>query len=70
MKLKYAKKYYEYLDNLKESGTLERKGSDMLGAAPYLRGKFPELNTNAYMAEYVLRDWRKTFVERHPQGND
>lgn len=50
--------YFEYLDDLRESGT-----TNMFGARPYLMEEFPELTKNE--AGEILSEWMKTFGERH-----
>ena len=52
--------YFQYLDQLQERGT-----TNMYGAAPYLKGRFPELSKSEAMQ--VVRDWMSTYQERHPQ---
>lgn len=52
-------KYYEFLDNLRESGV-----TNMYGARPYLIEEFPELSKEE--ASKILSTWMKTFSERHP----
>ncbi len=47
-----------YLDDLRESGD-----TNMLGAVPYLRSEFFELNKS--QAGSVLGYWMDTFAERH-----
>ena len=46
------KKYFDYLDNLRESGV-----TNMFGAVPYLQQEFPELSYDRAQAVYVLREW-------------
>lgn len=60
LKMKFDKKYYEYLDGLRESGV-----TNMFGAAPYLLNQFHELDKA--LARKVLADWMETFHLRHPQ---
>lgn len=43
-------KYWNFLDNLRQSGTI-----NMFGAIPYLTKVFPELDKNT--AREVLADW-------------
>ncbi|MDA3834053.1 MAG: hypothetical protein PF495_11720 [Spirochaetales bacterium] len=45
-------KYYEYLDQLRESGE-----TNMFGAVPYLRKIYPELNKTE--ARDILKNWMK-----------
>jgi hypothetical protein len=47
-------KYFDFLDNLRESGV-----TNMFGAAPYLLEYYPELDKNR--AREILKDWMKTF---------
>jgi hypothetical protein len=47
-------KYYDFLDELRESGV-----TNMLGATPYLREEFAELDKN--QARAVLSAWMKEF---------
>ena len=54
------KAYFEYLDELRESGE-----TNMYGARPYLQDMFPELGDKDD-AEAVLKEWMATFAERHP----
>lgn len=54
-----TKEQLEYLDALRESGV-----TNMFGAAPYLKKKFPEL-TEAEARSILVR-WMETFTERHP----
>lgn len=49
--------YFEYLDNLRESGV-----TNMFGAAPYLQQAF---GLSRYEARDVLLKWMETFSERH-----
>jgi len=52
-------KYYEFLDNLRESGV-----TNMFGATPYLMEEFYDLSK--VEAREILKSWMKTFSERHP----
>jgi len=52
-------KYYEFLDNLRESGV-----TNMFGATPYLVEEFSDLSE--VKAREILRSWMNTFFERHP----
>ena len=52
-------KYYEFLDNLRESGV-----TNMFGATPYLVEEFSDLSEGK--AREILRSWMNTFFERHP----
>lgn len=56
--LKHDEEYYEYLDQLRESGI-----TNMFGAAPYLREEFPDLDRQ--MAKEIVLDWMHTFGKRH-----
>ena len=51
--------YFQYLDQLQERGE-----TNMYGAAPYLRRRYPELSKSEAMQ--VVRDWISTYKERHP----
>jgi len=51
-------KYFEYLDDLRESGV-----TNMFGAGAYLEADFG-LDRNE--ARKVLSKWMETFDERHP----
>ena len=53
-------KYYEFLDNLRESGV-----TNMFGATPYLVKAFSDLSE--VKAREILRNWMKTFSDRHPE---
>lgn len=46
------KKYFDYLDQLRESGV-----TNMFGAASYLQGKFPELADDHEKAAQILLAW-------------
>lgn len=46
------KKYFDYLDNLRDSGV-----TNMFGAVPYLQEEFPELSFDHAQAVYILRQW-------------
>ena len=52
-------KYYEFLDNLRESGV-----TNMFGATPYLVEAFSDLPE--VEAREILRSWMRTFSDRHP----
>lgn len=56
-KTKYEKKYYDFLDGLRESGKV-----NMFGASVVLLQIWPELGEEK--AKKVLVDWMKTFGER------
>ena len=49
---------FEYLDDLRESGT-----TNMYGAGPYLQQKF---GLDKYLAKDCVLTWMKTFSKRHP----
>jgi len=53
-------KYYEFLDNLRESGV-----TNMFGATEYLMEAFSDLLE--VKAREILRSWMKTFSDRHPE---
>lgn len=44
--------YFEYLDQLRDSGV-----TNMFGAVPYLQAEFPELSFDRARASQVLRLW-------------
>ena len=50
--------YYEFLDNLRESGV-----TNMFGAVPYLREAFDYLAEDE--AREILTSWMRTFSQRH-----
>ena len=56
------KKYFDYLDALRESGV-----TNMYGAVPYLQQEFPYLGFNRAQAVYVLREW---IYSRRQEGGD
>lgn len=56
------KKYFNYLDALRESGV-----TNMCGAVPYLQQEFPELSYDHAQAVYVLREW---IYSRRQEGGD
>jgi hypothetical protein len=51
--------YFEYLDELRESGV-----TNMFGAAPYLVSEF---GITMFDAGKILVEWMETFNERHPK---
>ena len=51
--------YYEFLDNLRESGV-----TNMFGARPYLMEEF--IGLSIVEANEILTSWMKTFSIRHP----
>lgn len=53
------KKYFDYLDHLRDSGT-----TNMFGAVPYLQKKFPELNFDKARAREVLMAWMDSYSDR------
>jgi len=53
-----TKEYYEFLDELRESGA-----TNMFGAAPYLAEEF---GMGKHEARKVLSGWMESFSERHP----
>lgn len=55
------KKYFDYLDCLRESGV-----TNMFGAVPFLQQEFPELSFDHAQAVYILREW----MESHVNGGD
>ncbi len=56
-KLKYDEEYYEFLDELRESGV-----TNMFGAGQYLVDEFAIEDDEA---SDILIDWMHTFSERH-----
>lgn len=56
------KKYFEYLDRLRDSGV-----TNMFGAAAYLQQEFPELSFDHAQAVYILREWMASYGDG---GND
>ena len=52
-------KYYEFLDNIRESGV-----TNMFGATPYLAEAFSGLSE--VEAREILKSWMDTFSDRHP----
>jgi len=52
-------KYYDFLDNLRESGV-----TNMFGATPYLMEEFSDLSK--VEAREILKSWMDTFSDRHP----
>lgn len=52
--------YFEYLDDLRESGEI-----NMFGASPVLADVF---DIDKREARKVLKEWMDTFEERHPKG--
>lgn len=57
--IKYDEKYYEYLDELRDSGV-----TNMFGAASYLEDAF---GLTRKEAKAILLDWMGTFGERHAE---
>jgi hypothetical protein len=52
------KEYYEFLDELRESGE-----TNMFGAAPYLAEEF---GLSKRESREVVLNWMGSFAERHP----
>lgn len=52
--------YYEFLDNLRDSGV-----TNMYGAVPYLMEMFPDLDRRN--ASQILSEWMHTYEERHSE---
>lgn len=50
------KKYFDYLDHLRNSGAI-----NMFGAVAYLRREFPELGFDNARARQVLRAWMDSY---------
>lgn len=46
------KKYFDYLEELRESGAV-----NMSGAVPYLQRQFPELGFDINRARSILLEW-------------
>lgn len=59
-KRKNDNKYFEYLDDLRESAV-----TNMFGARPYLMMEFPELTEKE--AKTIVLEWMETFSKRHPR---
>ena len=58
--MKYEfEEYFEYLDQLRESGV-----TNMFGATPYL---VEEFGVDRSTARRVLTEWMRSFSERHLQ---
>lgn len=55
-----TQEYYEFLDELRESGD-----TNMFGAGPYLQAEF---GLDKREAKNVVLSWMDTFSERHPNG--
>lgn len=51
--------YFEYLDELRDSGV-----TNMFGATPYLEDEF---SVSKREARVILKEWMRTFDERHPE---
>ena len=51
--------YFEYLDDLRESGT-----TNMFGAGAYLINEF---GITRKEASKILSEWMRTFSERYPE---
>ena len=51
--------YFEYLDELRDSGV-----TNMFGATPYLEEEF---GVSKREARVILKEWMRTFDERHPE---
>jgi hypothetical protein len=56
MDRQFDDKYYDYLDNLRESGI-----TNMFGARSYLQEAFEELGEDKKLAGDILSDWMVTF---------
>lgn len=54
--------YFEYLDELRDSGV-----TNMFGATPYLEEEF---GVSKREARVILKEWMHTFDERHPEEED
>jgi len=57
-----VKKYFDYLNQLRQSGR-----TNMFGAVPYLQKEFPELAFDQKQAVRVLRAWMDSYRE---EGED
>lgn len=53
------KKYFDYLDQLRDSGA-----TNMFGAAVYLQQAFPELSFDHAQAVYILQQWMNNCEEK------
>ena len=53
--------FFEFLDELRESGVV-----NMYGAAPYLQREFGI--QNKIVAYQILDDWMESYAARHPTG--
>ena len=61
--MKYEfEEYFEYLDQLRESGV-----TNMFGATPYL---IEEFGVDKSTARRILTEWMRSFSERHPQEEE
>lgn len=52
-------KYFDYLEQLRQSGE-----TNMYGASPYLQAEFPELRYDRNKAGDILLAWIRTFDKR------
>ena len=52
------KKYFDYLDDLRDSGT-----TNMFGAVPYLQQRFPELSSDHAQAVHIFQEWMNSYQE-------
>lgn len=50
------KEYMDFLDALRESGK-----TNMYGAVPYLKERYPRLRDDETLAQQVLGDWMNQF---------
>jgi len=60
-----VKKYFDYLNQLRQSGE-----TNMFGAVPYLQKEFPELSFNAEQAQEILKAWMSGFQSPHVQEEE
>lgn len=57
------KKYFDYLDRLRDSGEI-----NMFGAVPYLQQEFPELSYDRAQAVYILQRWMASYQNGRNDG--
>ena len=58
------KKYFEYLDQLRQSGEV-----NMFGAVPYLQNRFLELASDRKKAVQVLKAWMDIHCGKESEDN-
>ena len=54
----HMEEYFEYLEQLRESGVV-----NMFGAVPYLQAEFPELAHDKNRAREILQAWMDSYKE-------